>query len=327
LSIVQSIDAEITGVNEEISALEAQLDGKRGHLDKLNALREQAQSLNAEGGGLPDVAVKSPSRPEPTAPSKPAGAPPPRTAASATAEGVWRVRVEAIVALVAKHPDGISASEIRRHLHLSANQFRALRPMLASKIDREGTGRATVYYPKEDVDRPSHAPTGERRATPAPASKPRAAKEPAPLSAKAEQAMALSARLQQAIVELVADSEPITGEEVTTMILEQIPEAERAEVLTARQRALREHKIEIWGDAYRVPKSSSGPITEAERQAVACLGSGRTAKEVALNCDGIKTAFSARAICEGLVRRGVIGKRAGSEPPVFEVLEQGAEAA
>jgi RNA polymerase sporulation-specific sigma factor len=71
------------------------------------------------------------------------------------------------------------------------------------------------------------------------------------------------------------------------------------------------------------PRSS---ITQAEKDVVACLGSGRTAREAAATCDIIAGATNARAILEGLVRRNVIRRREGSDPAVYEPLEQAAPA-
>jgi hypothetical protein len=51
VSIVQSIDAEISGVQEEIGTLERQLGAKQIHLSKLQDLRKQAATVeNGEGG-------------------------------------------------------------------------------------------------------------------------------------------------------------------------------------------------------------------------------------------------------------------------------------
>jgi hypothetical protein len=318
VSIVQSIDAEISGVSEEIAALEEQLDGKRGRLGKLNELRAQAEALNGEGGGLPDPA------PTPAPPPKPAPSTSPTGAGQLSSEfsGAIDERVKAIAALLQEHPEGLAASEIRTKLQLSANQFRALRPALVDAVDREGTGRATVYFAKEVTDRPSQAPARDRRAAPAPAPKPKARHN---LKA-AEEHNALRDRVKAAVLQILEDG-PSAGmgkDRLTEAVLEAVPGATAEDVtvvrvaLTKKQGAIeiRANKICLTG------VNRTKPITAVEKEVVACLGSGRTVKEVTANCEVIRNAFSARTILFALEARGIVSRRPDSDPAVYVAVDQ-----
>lgn len=315
MSIVESVDSEISTVQEEISELEQQLDSKRIRLEGLADLRSRAEALSdpAPTQAQAPRRAKQPKQPQPQVPAK-----------SSTSQGTEDERIDAIVELVGQHPEkGIGAGEIRSSLKLSADQFAALRPRLQSRLRIEGNGRARRYFPEvEAAPRPKPAPARQGRATPAPADS-----EPRPASAAAEAQYARRGRIAQAIVELVADSEPITGEEIVTMLLEQLPDAERDDVVQTRMRLAREGKIEERAGAYRIPSHQAGPVTQVERDVVACLGSGRTAREVAANVDSVRDAAGARVVLEAMVRRSVLARREGSDPAVYVAVERQALAA
>jgi hypothetical protein len=129
----------------------------------------------------------------------------------------------------------------------------------------------------------------------------------------------LRERIASALVDLVAEREPIERKDLLHLLLEQIPEATKNQVEQAITHLSRKHRLERWADGYHTPGlTKTGAITKVERDAVTCLGSGRTALEVADAVEGIRDATSARLILEGLVRRNVLRRRAGG---LYEAAE------
>lgn len=253
-----------------------------------------------------------------------AGSPPPPTPPDA-ARGDGGDLVERIVALVEEHPEGVSSPTIKATLGIKAAEWDRARRDLGDRVRVEGSRRSTRYFPGTAA-RPNPAPPREGRAAAAPASKqPKPRPTAPPSSEEAAVAKARSQRLRRAIVELVADSEPLSADELTTMLLEQHPEFERDEIVVARVYCLNRKQIEARGDAYVIPGNTdrAQPITELEKEAVACLGAGKTAREVASNCERVHDATAARTILEALARRGAIRKRDG-QPVVYEALEAAA---
>ncbi|HET7588613.1 MAG TPA: sigma-70 family RNA polymerase sigma factor [Solirubrobacterales bacterium] len=301
MSITDAIEAERSSVQEEIAALEAQLDDRRLVLADLDDLHAKASMLASAGRIAPAEPKARPKseKPKPTA----------------ERAGTVAERVDGIVALLAEHPtDGLGAQDLRRELHLSANQFRELRPHLAGRVEMRGNARSRRYFPLGSAERPKPAPTEDRRAPAAPVRKLHARRDTDGVAAH----NALRARIVTAIREVL--EERATGrDQLTEKVLALVPGAEAQDVVSCRRKLLGDHQIEIRANKVQLTGvDRSQPITEVERQVVASLGSGRTAREVAANCSLVRDAFSARTICEAMATRGVIQRRPDSSPPVYE---------
>lgn len=331
MSIIQSIDAEITGVEEEIASLEEQLGPKRMRLENLKGLREQAERLDSdETAPLPEPVPISPPPKIRSARRKPAALPPD--------DALSQVAREALTVVNAAK-EGIRSGQIRTEAGMTHGQVRRATQELVSLglIEMRGERAAARYFPKGATARPKQAPTREQH-TPAPALPPSPPAKPAPrpLSPAREAHQAMRSRVRTAILDLVADSAPVTREEIVTMVLEQVPEADRSDVNQERMKLAGgrnsdgKRKIEERSGGFYLARgidTPPGPITRPEKEAVACLGSGRTAREVAANVESIRDETAARQILQGLVRRGVIASRPGPHPKVYEALEEVAAAA
>lgn len=95
MSIMESIDAERASVQEEINALEEQLESKHMRLTGLDELRQRAEALDsgeAKPAPTPPPPVKTQNRPA--------------LKGVAGAESLTAERVERVVELVAQHPAG-----------------------------------------------------------------------------------------------------------------------------------------------------------------------------------------------------------------------------
>jgi hypothetical protein len=143
------------------------------------------------------------------------------------------------------------------------------------------------------------------------------------VSAKAAQKHnALRSQVREAILAIL-EGGPVGPRQLTGRVLEQVPEATRDDVAAVRTTLMgKTGQIEIRGN--RVCLSGfdrTKPITAVEKEVVACLGAGKTPREVVEACELVRNAFSARTILSALVARGVIAERPGCSPRVFESLE------
>jgi RNA polymerase sigma-H factor len=326
MTIVESVDAEILSVEEEIKQLEETRENVELEITNRTAkhrglvdIRERALQVAAD----PVSYEVDEGTPPPTPPPTPLRPQAPQERSSERS-GAIAERVDRIVELVAKHPDqGLAASDIRRELHLSSSQFRDLRPQLADRLRLSGNGRARRYFPLGSAERPKQAPAEERRAASAPARRTHARRN----TAAAEAHNALRQRVLETLLE-VLDEGPMGKDRATEKVLEQVPGATGQIVSTVRSKLLQEHRVEYRANKLQLTGvDRAQPITAVEKEVVGCLGSGRTVKEVAANCELIRNAFSARTILAALEQRGVVSRRAGSEPAVYTAAEELQEAA
>lgn len=314
MSIVQAIDVRISGVDEEIRELEEQLDGKRSTRERLQGLRDQATSLDGEGGGLPDSAPPPAPAPKPAKPKARTG----KRAGGAAREEHDRK----VLAVIAEHPDGVALGGLVDATGLSGSQVKSALKRIRPKIRVEGSTRWTRYFPTgEAASRPNPAPPQEKRAAPARKSHARRNTE------AAEAHNALRGRVKDALLQVLEEG-PMGKDRATGKVLDLVPEASADDVGQVRGKLLGDHVLEIRANKLQLSGvDRAKPITNVEREVVESLGSGRTAREIAANCELVRDAFSARTILSTLVSRGVIVQRPDSDPPVYEAPEQLAEAA
>jgi hypothetical protein len=314
MSIVAAIDERLGSVGEEIKALEQQLDGKKGEQDKLLALRDQAQPLDPDGGG---VASPAPLKPQATRSATPRR--PKVTSSTSTrqakADAMWAKRVDDLVRLLERSPEGLSPAEVRSGLDLSKKQIRELRRKAGDRIRVEGATKSARWH---------------NAATPSRASAPtRAAQVPAPEPKTREQRAAaaqgdLRMRIRDAILDGLKDG-PVGLERLKESILGDHAAADDDDFTAARRRLASEHRIEVSANKLQLTgvRDNSKPLTELEHQVVDACGSGRTAREVAANCDLLHgNAFTAARVLTSLANRGVIARRSDGLAGSLAVFEQ-----
>ncbi|HET9199230.1 MAG TPA: sigma-70 family RNA polymerase sigma factor [Solirubrobacterales bacterium] len=321
MTIVESVDAEILSVEEEIKQLEEarenvelEITTRKARHAGLVDIRDRAIHVDADPVSYEtEGASKAPAPPPPARPKREPQQPSPERS-TAIAE-----RADRIVELVRKHPDeGLAARDIRRELHLSASQFSDLRPHLVDRVRLSGNGRARRYFPLGSADRPKQAPAEERRAAPAPVRRSHARRN----TAAAEAHNALRQRVLDTLLEVLAEG-PMGKDRATEKVLEQVPDATGQIVSTVRSKLLQERRVEYRANKLQLTGvDRAQPITGVEKEVVACLGSGRTVKEVAANCKLIRNAFSARSILSALEQRGVVCRRPGGEPAVYTAADR-----
>jgi hypothetical protein len=323
VSIVQAIDDRIGGVDEEIRALEAQLDEKRSARERLNGLREEAKSLDGEGGGLPDPAPTPAPAPKPAQSTVPTGSPAGGDRQARVAQ-LWEPReAQVLDAIRNAGDDGLSPAGIREATGLSKQQVEITIRRLQGKVHAEGTRKSRRYFLAEDgAERPKTAPAPERAAS-VPARRTHARRD--------TQAAAAHNALREQVKDVlpkVLEEGPMGKDRATEKVLELVPDADSNVVSSVRRKLLGDGVLEVRANKLQLSGvDRSKPITNVEEEVVACLGSGRTAKEVAANCKLVRDAFSARTILSALVSREVIVQRPDSSPPVYEPRGQLAEAA
>jgi hypothetical protein len=328
VSIVQAIDVEVGGVDEEIRALEAQLEVKRDERGRLMTLRADAEAFegrrNREGGGLPDPAPTPPPAPKPAEPKSPIGS----SAGSgrqAQHGQLWAAREDQVLAAIRNAGDGgLSPAGIREATGLSKQQVEITIRKLGDKVSAEGTRKSRRYFEAEDgADRPNPAPAQDGRAMLAPRKFASRRNHEA-----AEKHNALRGKVKAAVLAVLADG-PMGKDRLNAAVLERVPEASPEDVAAVRTNMMgKSGQIEMRANKVTLSEfDRTKPITRVEEEVVAALGSGRTAREVAANCKLVRDAFAARTICAALVSRGVIAQRADSSPPVYERLDELAEAA
>jgi DNA-binding transcriptional ArsR family regulator len=211
---------------------------------------------------------------------------------------------------------GISAGKIRTAVDLTHDRARRAVAQLRDEglIEMRGERGGARYHAKGAADRPKDAPEPQRRAVPA-------RKSHAHRNTKAKAAHnALRKRIAEAYVKVLAEG-PMGKTRVAAKVLELVPETTLDEIGRVRGKLLGDRVLEVRANKLQLSGvDTSKPITSVEREVVASLGSGRTAKEVAANCKLVRDAFSARTILAALVSRGVIAQRPESSPPVYEQL-------
>lgn len=146
--------------------------------------------------------------------------------------------------------------------------------------------------------------------------------------AAAERHEVLRARIKAAFLETLADG-PMGSKRLHDVVHQRVPEATDGQIT-----AVRAHLMGKTGQIeYRSKKvclsgvDRSKPITALEKEVVASLGSGKTAKEVAADCELVRSATSARTILSALAQRGVISRHPDIQPPVYQALDEMAAAA
>lgn len=327
MSIVRAIDVKITAVEEEIRALESQLDDRCTTRERLQGLRQQAEFLDGEGGGLPAPASTPPPAVKTgTQTTIPTGSSAGGSRQARNAE-LWAEREDQVLAAIRDARDeGLSPAGIREATGLSKQQVEITIRNLEGKVSAEGTRKSRRYFTEDSTARPNPAPTPEGRAASVPARKTHARRDTEAAAAH----NALRAEVKAAVLRILTEG-PEAGmgaDRLTATLLESVPEATsdtvRAVVVAlkskTRQIEIRANKVCLSG------VDRTGPITKVEKEVVACLGSGRTAREVAANCRLVRDAFSARTILSALVSREVVVQRPDSSPPAYERREQLAEA-
>ena len=339
MTIVESVDAELLSVYEEIKQLEEARDNveleitnrKARHAGLLD-IRERAiqvaadpvsygaEAPNGQGGGLPERP------PTPTPDPKPAARLSGTSAGGsrqARIEALWAGReVQVLDAIRGAGDDGLSPAGIREVTGLSKQQVEVTIRRLGDKVSAEGTRKSRRYF-IGGTDRPNKAPAEERRAAPAPARRSHARRN----TAAAEAHNALRKRVLETLMEVLAEG-PMGKDRATEKVLERVPDATGQIVSTVRSKLLQERRVEYRANKLQLTGvDRAQPITAVEKEVVACLGSGRTVKEVAANCKLIRNAFSARSILAALEQRGVVCRRPGPEPAVYTAAEQLQEAA
>ncbi len=133
---------------------------------------------------------------------------------------------------------------------------------------------------------------------------------------------ALRGQVREAVLAILEDG-PVGPRRLNGLVLERVPEATRDDVAAVRTTLMgKTGQIEI--RANKVCLSGfdrTKPITAVEKEVVACLGSGKSPREVYEACEQVRSVFSARTILASLVARGVIAERPGCGTRVFEPLE------
>lgn len=296
MSIVAAIDERIAGVEAEISFLDEKLAGANLKLEDLRQLREKAAAVETE-----DVEAGEAAQP-------PAAKQPPAAPRSTTQQAA-----DAVLAVVkASKDEGVARRDVVERTDLPPKAIeRALRDLVsAGLIDPEGAGRGRRYYPKGETERPNEAPARERRAASAPARRTQARRN----TAAAEAHEALRGRVEEAILAALADG--AKGKKpLKEAVLEAVPEASEGDFRAQLRTMLgKTRKLELKANKVWIANvDRSKPITGLEQEVVACLGSGKTAREVAEACEQLRDAFTARSVLAALAIRGVVISAPGKD--------------
>lgn len=326
MSIIEAIDADLASAQEAVASAQERVN-------RLQALRDQAAELDGQPAKPPPSDSEAPSD-EPPAQRKPAAR---RTSAKrksgrksapqSTSNGKpGDDRVEQIVSFVAEHP-GCRSGELQEALSLSLDgKRRGLKAAIAAeRIRTEGQRAGTRYFPAGDVPRPSEAPAQST----APARVSRSLPDQRAEERKARQDH--MAGIELAVIELVKDSEPISVDDVTTILLEQHADWDWEAITSTIKNAKRRNELKTRPDGQLVLASSpitgasEGPKTNTERQVCEAVASiGLTASEISSSIQISER--QVRDIAASLVRRGVLTSYGKPDRPVFELAEEKAAA-
>lgn len=162
-AVIDAIDGELGGLDEEIAAIEEQLDSKRERKNKLEALKSEAASLNGDGGGMATAEAPPKSRAKPKARSSR-----PRPVAADD-------RGDQVLAALRKLGPRVAKGAIQQETGLSGGTLnRTLIDLRESgKVTREGQRAGTRYSVAGDerAAKTAPAPAPPRQRQPSQSSK------------------------------------------------------------------------------------------------------------------------------------------------------------
>lgn len=320
MSIIEAIDHDLALARKRVSDLET--------------LRESAAELDINSkSGIAESAPSDRDRPrdEPTAQRKPAarrrGAKQKPARNSSDKNGKKGGKHDATVLAFIEANPGCSKAVLAGNTGISkgglAMPLRRLKG--DGKIRTEGATNAIVYFPAGDAPRPSEAPAQST----APARVSRSLPDQRVEERKARQDH--MAGIELAVIELVKDSEPISVDDVTTILLEQHADWDWEAITSTVKNAKRRNELKTRPDGQLVLASSpitgasEGPKTNTERQVCEAVASiGLTASEISSSTQISER--QVRDIAASLVRRGVLTRYGKPERPVFEMAGEAAAA-
>lgn len=310
--IVQACDHEIATLEDEINSLEQQLEQPRARLAKVKDVRQQAASIDSDGGGVAETAPAPPAQPT-----------------SGVAESG---RVTDIVAAIEKIGPPARASAIKAETGLSTRKFKdaVAEAIEAGLVETTGQRAGTRYRLKGNATRPKQGPSHRADAgAPAPIL-PRRRSHAAEQKAERErQARQESADITERGLALVkAHDGPVRKTELMKEMQDELGVSRfkaqailtnlgNARKVTSFERA--DGKYVVFGQTMTQHSGpgEDGPRTDVERKIFDAVGEGATATQVART----SKISGATAILEGLARRGVLRRDPGPNGVIYRRVD------